>query len=56
MERYVTMPSVDKSNCKACVASHGAMNSTLSKKSAVHIVRCIARNSSDHVCRICHIM
>lgn len=54
IERDVRMSAIDRTDNKACVACHGSMDSTLSKKCTVHIVRCIAWNSPDHVRRICH--
>lgn len=54
MEGYVSMSAIDWCNCEACVTSHCSMNSTLGKKRAIHIVRCIARNSPDHVSWICN--
>ena len=54
MEGYVSMSAIDRCNCKACVTSHCSVNSTLGQKRAIHVVGCIARNSPDHVSRICH--
>lgn len=53
MEWYVGVPPVDEPDCKTCIACHSSMNGTLSKESAVNIVGGIARDSSNHVSRIC---
>lgn len=53
IERNISMSSIYKPNCEASVPCHCSMNCTLSKKRAVDIVRCIARNGPDHVRRIC---
>lgn len=55
MEGYVSMPAINGANSEACVSSHCTMSSAMSKERAVHIVRCIAWNCTNHVCWICGI-
>lgn len=55
IERNIRMSAIDRPNCEACIPGHCSVNCTLSKKRAVDIVRSIAWNCPDHVCRICKI-
>lgn len=49
IERDVCMPAIYKPARETCETRHCSMDSTLSKKCAIYVVRCIARNSTDHV-------
>lgn len=53
IERNISLSAIDKPTSEAGVPSHYSMNTALSKESAIHIISCIAWNSTDHVCRIC---
>lgn len=54
IEGYISLSSIDKSTCIASVTCHCSMKSTLSKKCAVHIVRSVAWNCSNHIGWICN--
>jgi len=49
----VAMPDIDRSNGESAIAGHSAMDGTMRQQSAVHIIRSIAGNGSNHVSGIC---
>lgn len=49
------MPAINRPDSEAAESSHGSMDSTMGKKSAIDIVRCITWNGSDHVSGICEV-
>lgn len=55
IKRYISLSSMHKPTSKTSVTCHCSMNGTLTKKCAVHVVRSIAGNSSNHIGRICQL-
>lgn len=51
-DRNVAMSAVDRSCSETAETSHSPMDGTMSKQSAVDVIRSIARNGTNHVCRI----
>jgi hypothetical protein len=54
IEGDIAMPTIHLTNGETSISGHGSMDHTVRQQCAIDIIRCVARDGTYHVRRICN--